>query len=240
MLNKKAAGFFMIIFLVFVIIVVSYGIWIFLGPTAKLDVSKEIGNTQLNILSTYEQAELDLFVLDQVVKYTTYNTINEFSKNGGIDEDCNGIWKFNSDCEPDLKKDFRKSFNKNLESYGYISKEFELENNFIVGKLNDFSYMENEENLNFTYNVSTDFNQESAINITKLENLQQNIEDCLRNKEELSICLKEPFEKEDKTIQFNIESDKKIMVFTDKIEFKNPIFTFKLNLDDTGIETGIF
>lgn len=241
MLNKKAAGFFMVILLVFVIFVISYGVKVFLVDKNKIDIVKEIGDPQTILMETYQNAELDLFNLDQSVKYATYNAIEKFSNNGGLDENCNGQWKFNTNCEPNLEEDFLRLFNEKLKGYGYSNVQLvKIEDEVLSGNLDDFIYEEKVENFSFTYTVPTNFSQELAINLPIIEKLKQDLENCLRNKQDLEKCVDEDFEKNGRIIKFNIESDKKIMVFTDKIEFKKPIFRFELNLEDTGIETDIF
>ena len=236
-MNKKA-WFFPILVVFLLVMVIS--IKLILDQVPDIQATKYIGDVQSDLFSTYKQGEVDLFNLDSVANYSSYKAIENLSSSGGVKELCDNKWKFDDECEPNFEAKLLELFKFYMKYYEYEVKEVKIEDNFLIGSLDDFVYESLLRKVQYTYTLNADFKQELSIDLPRLEKLKQDIETCLRNNQDLGECTDEEFEQEDQIVKFDIESDKKIMVFTDKIEIKNSIFKFIINLDDTGIETEIF
>ena len=231
-MNKKAIVF-MPMFTILVIVALSLSYYNLVIKTVTSQYI-QIGGNQVDIIKGYEKGEEYAFNAENTVKFASDITIEKFSKIGGVAENCNDLWKFDSLCHPDLENKFVEIFNNELISYGYEAKDVKIENNFLIVNLKDFTYVKDSKNFKVEYILPVTVKQELNIDIGKLNSIKDEIRKCLEKGKPLNTCTNEKNTIQGDIIQFTIENNKNIMIYTDKIETKKPGFIFKINTKDTG------
>lgn len=92
----------------------------------KANFPKTLGETQMNMLETYQEAEKSLFFIDQSAKYSAQQAIHILGQKAGFQDvsDCGrhsnyNLWnnKDNKECYPDIKHALPYFINSNLNSY---------------------------------------------------------------------------------------------------------------------------
>jgi hypothetical protein len=199
---------------------------------------EKIGNNQAEIIKAYNQGVEYDFNAENSVKYASYIAINTFSENGGVLSNCYGKWKFNTDCEPNLEKNFIELFNLALKDYGYTAKDVKIEDNFLILNL-DFNYNKEINNFKIKYTLPVTIKQELAFDMNKLNLLKDKIKECAKKGEDLNRCTNEKTNIRGDLITFTIENNKNINVYTDKLEIKKPDFIFKIETQNTGFITKV-
>ena len=232
-MNKKAIFMPLLSFFVLSILIYSY---YELVVKEHPDQYKDIGINQAEIIKAYNKGMEYEFNAENAVNYASYIAINNFSKNGGVQANCGGKWKFNSNCEPDLEKNFIEIFNSALTNYSYTAKDIKIENNTIIIIL-DFNYKKESKNFKLEYNLPITIKQDLAIDFNKLNLLKERIKDCARKGEDLNICSNEKNKVQGDIVTFTIENNKNIVIYTDKLETKKSDFVFKIDTQDTGFIT---
>ena len=232
-MNKKAIFMPLLSFFVLIILTSSY---YELVVKDVEDKSSTIGLNQAELINAYNKGIENEFNAEKAVTYSLNNAINEFSKNGGVNSKCSNLWKFNSDCEPDLEKNFINVFTNELLKYGYDAKEIKINDNSIIIVLNDFIYKKKLKNFNLEYSLPITIRKELDIDLNKLNSLKDQIKKCLEEGKPLNTCTNEKTEVQENLMVFGIENNKNILIYTEKIETKKPVFVFKINTKDTGIK----
>ncbi|MEK6835842.1 MAG: hypothetical protein AABX55_02355 [Nanoarchaeota archaeon] len=236
-MNKKG-DIFMPTFAIITLIILSYALFALVIKAGE-DKTTFIGQSQAELLKTYQKAEQDLFYLENLVKYKTHETINEFSKNGGLKQECNARWKFNSNCEPDFENNFIELFKNKFENSGYDIKEIKIQDNNLILKFN-LDYSKKFKNFNIDYNLQPEFKQEIALDFTKLNDLKNEIIKCINAQKDLTTCTNEKTSVSGDIIFYTIENNKNILILTDKLEFKKIDFKFEIDQKDTGVTIQVF
>ncbi len=236
-MNKKAI--FMPMFSFFVLLILTYGYYQLIINESQ-DKYKLIGLNQAEIIKSYDKGEEYLFNAENAVKYASYKSIDDFSKTSVVLEKCNNLWKFNSDCEPNLEKTFLELFKSDLQDYGYNAKEIKIQDNSIIVILDNFNYQKELSKFKLEYNLPVKIKQELAIDLNKLNKLKEKIKKCAQDGKDLNTCTDEKTKVEGDIITFTIENNKDILIYTDKLETKKPIFVFKINNKDNGIRAEVF
>ena len=234
-MNKKAIFMPTFAIIIFIILVYAFGTLI---VKPNQDKTFYIGTSQIELSNTYQNAELDLLYLQNLIKYTTYITTEEFNKNGGLKKECNVAWRFNSNCNPDLENNFINLFKAKF-GQNYKIKDVKIENNVLVLTF-DLDYSKKFKNFEIEYKLQPELRQELAIDFNKLNTIKTQIKDCVENKKDLNNCVNEKSMINDDIISFSIENNKNILVLTDKLEFKKLDFKFSINQKDTGIQGKAF
>ncbi|MCD4666504.1 hypothetical protein K8R47_01690 [archaeon] len=232
-MNKK--GIFLPIFsLVMFIILVT--IFVFVSSSQGVNENKAFGSNQYDLISLKNDANEDLFNLNQVVKYSLHKTVKEFSENSGVGENCDGKWEFNSvDCDPEnLEKNLLELVGNNLKNYDIET--YELSDDNVLGSVKDFVYELDKDEIYVKYEMDVNFNQEIPLDIVKILNLRGKIKECLENKEDLKNCVNEDFTEDSLGIlHYTIENNKSIMMFTDKLDYENIAFEFNIDPKNSGV-----
>lgn len=232
-MNKKAI--FMPLLSFFVLIILTYSYYELVVKDVE-DKSSTIGLNQAELVNAYNKGIENEFNAEKAVSHSLNSAINEFSKNGGGNGKCNNLWKFNSDCEPDLEKNFINVFTNELLKYGYDAKEIKINDNSITIILNDFTYKKELKNFNLEYSLPIAVRKELDIDLNKLNSLKDQVKKCLEEGKPLNTCTNEKTEVQENLMVFSIENNKNILIYTEKIETKKPVFVFKINTRDTGIK----
>ena len=235
-MNKKAI--FMPIFSIFVLLLLAYSYHLFF--VKESDQYTNLGENQINILKAYNKGEEYYFNLQNIIKYASDSAIIEFSKNAGIPENCKLIWKYYSDCKPDLENNFIKTFSEELKKYGYNSKEIKIKDNFIIVNLDDFNYKKELKNFKMNYNLPIIIRSDLNLDLERLIKLSNQVKACIEKGESLTKCTNAKTDISKNIISFTIENNKKLTVYTDKLESKKIDFVFKIDINDNGIKTGVF
>ena len=236
-MNKKAV-IFMPVFSIFVLVLLTYAYYeeVIKGSD---DLSNKIGENQAEIINSYNKGQEYLLNAEYVIKYSSYTAIDNFIKNSGVAQNCNNIWKFNSNCDPDLKINFINLFNDALSKYNYKTKDVKIEGNNLIVVLEDFSYSKDSSNFKVEYSLPIVIKQDLNIDIEKLVMIKDNLKQCAQDRKSLNTCTNEKTEVQGNLLTFTIENNKNIVIYTDKPEIKKQDFTFKINTMDTGI-IGVF
>ena len=234
-MNKKAIFMPTFAIIIFIILVYAFGTLI---VKPNQDKTFYIGNPQIELSNTYQNAESDLFYLKNLIKYTTYIITEEFNKNGGLKKECNSIWKFNSNCDTDLENNFINLFKAKFDQ-NYKIKNAKIENNFLILTF-VLDYSKKFKNFEIEYKLQPELRQELAIDFNKLNTIKTQIKGCIENKKDLNNCVNEKTIVNNDIISFSIENNKNILVLTDKLEFKKLDFKFSINQKDTGIQEKAF
>ena len=192
------------------------------------DIRENIGGLQVNIFEGYGEGFENAFYLDQAVKYSSFKTLKGFGLRGGVPEECNNVWKFNSNCEPNLISDYLILFNQSLNLYGYKVNEIEIEDNRMIGKVDPFYYEAEIGSHYFNYTYPLEFSNELVMDLESLEELRKKIESCLIENKDFESCV---------PIDFTVKDD---MAFfsapgTNELFEEDLFFVFQVNLKDTGI-----
>ncbi|MBU2634208.1 MAG: hypothetical protein KJ674_03100 [Nanoarchaeota archaeon] len=228
-MNKKG-DIFLPIFAILMFVVVVIGFSMIVSNENKIKREFNIGENQIELIDVFYQSEVDLFNLDQKVRYTLSKSIKEFSEGGGVGESCNNVWEFNSDCEPDLENDFLEIFK---EKYGLEVNNLKVEGEFLTGDVGEFVYSKESERMSFDYTVEGKFKELLIINFEELEDLKDKIENCVQNEEELDLCAEGV--KEGDIVSFKVDLGK---IFTEA-GFEEIVFEFKVDVENTGIITSV-
>jgi len=143
MKNKKGA-LVLVPFLVFLFVVGLIYAWSTI-TSSQQSFNEKIGEKQFQLINTYQDGENVLFYIDQSAKYSAYQSIYDLAQNGGYNEEkiCGdylgySLWmtkdKTIGECKPDIKDNFKSSFNENLnqffENYNKISNIIIPKNNY--------------------------------------------------------------------------------------------------------------
>lgn len=235
-MNKKAI-IFMPLFSFFILLILSFAYYqlVIKGIDYHYNL---IGENQADIIKSYEKGQEYQINADSSVKYATDIAIYNFTKNSGVAEKCNNTWDFNkdSDCNPDLEKNFINLFNLILNDYGYGSKEVEIKENKLVIQLKNFNYAKQSKNFKLNYTLpSITIKQDLGFDFNKLNSVKENIKKCAKDNQPLDSCIKENKKIEGDIITFTIENNKKITIYTDKPETKKLDFVFKIDIKNTGV-----
>ncbi|MEK6907594.1 MAG: hypothetical protein AABW45_03630 [Nanoarchaeota archaeon] len=236
-MNKKAI--FMPLFAIFVLVTLIFAY----HEQVIKDVSdqyKTIGGNQAEIVKSYNKGQEYLFNAEQTIKYSLNEATNEFIKNSGVKENCSNIWKFNSDCDPDLENNFINLFTKSLSDYGYNTKEVKIQNNSMLVSLEDFNYNSNKGSFKLEYSLPVKIKQELILDLNKIKEVKEKLKNCAINGKDLNTCTNEKATSNQDIITFTIENNKNILIFKEKLETKQANFVFKINNKDTGLKQGVF
>ena len=229
-MNKKAV--FMPVFALIILAVSAYLIYISVNQESTHEII--IGQNQIALTNAYKQAENDLFYNEQAIKYSLQQVSEEFANNGGVKATCNGRWIFeDTDCNPDLEKNFESLLREKLQNYNLELQEFKIENDKLNIKLKDKVYSSKIKNFEYNYNVKQEFKQELSLNFTKLIKIREELLKCvidgLKNDVKISSCTKENFNKIQDNIYFTIENNKNVYSLTPAPGFKKLEFKFNIN-----------
>ncbi len=226
-MNKKAI--FMPTLAIATLFLLIYAFYVFIVKDPTTEYYGLVGSNQIAITNAYKDAENDLFYAEQAVKYSIDKTSEEFSNNGGVNQECNSQWVFDDQkCNPDLENNFNAILKKNLINYGLDLEQSKIENNIIQVKLKDKIYSNNLTNLEFKYKVKQEFKEEIALDFSNLLNIKNNLYSCtIKNKPDT--CLNN-FITKGSIIYFTIENHKNIFTLSQNPGFKK--LEFKFNIDN--------
>ena len=236
-MNKKAV-IFMPVFSIFVLVILTYAYYETVVKGSD-DLSSKIGENQAEIINAYNKGQEYMLNAEYAIKYSSYRAIDDFIKYSGVDKNCNSIWKFNSDCNPDLKINFINLFNQELSKYNYKTKEVKIEDNNLIVTFEDFNYNKDSENFKVEYSLPVTVKQELSLDIEKLAAIKDSLKQCAQDGKDLNTCMNEKNEVQGNLQTFTIKNDKEIVIYTDKPEIKKQDFIFKIDTKDTGI-IGVF
>lgn len=145
--NKKASVEYY--FLLFIVIAVSFYIFLATVPQSPMKLTRQIGDAQLPLLKAYDNAEELLFYLDLSAKYSAYNALYELAKNGGFADEsaCGSYLGYNllndkeGYCNEDAIEHFKLLFDNYLSLYLNRFPNIELSNDlyedYIIKENND-------------------------------------------------------------------------------------------------------
>ena len=234
-MNKKAIIDVSIAFLV--LFVLSYAFYQFATNESGLKLYKKIGDTQTTLTNIYNDAEKSYFFSEQAVKYSLYSTAEKFVKTAGVDESCNGIWKFNTNCDPDLQKYFLDNYLIQLRNYNIENVSLKLEKDIIYVDFPDKVYSNSNDDLDIEYKTKMNFKQDFPINLDEILNARTKLKECVDTNKDIKMCLsyKSEIIKDDfgnEIIYFTIENNKNTFIITDKSKQDKINFRFGINLKD--------
>jgi len=238
-MNKK--GIFMPFLVIFILFILGYSYYTIVIQDSE-DKLFVIGVNQGEILKSYEEGEKYYLNLKQATKYSLDKSVNNFTKYSGVKEICNGKWIFyDENCNPSLENNFIILFKEELSNYGYKDNDISIENNFLIIKDN-FVYKNEKKNFKLEYNSPFAVNEGLKLNVTKLNNLKNEIDNCVsstKEKKDVNGCISGYYKHEQNgnVIKFTVPIEKEIKLYTDKLEKKKLDFVFYIDLDNTGLKT---
>ena len=223
---------------ILVIFIYIYAFYIFVASDQGLSVYQELGKTQINLMNNYNQAEKDHFYTEQAIKYSLYNATYKFVKTAGIEESCHGIWKFNTNCDPDLNKNFINLFADRLQDYDYKDFNTNLKKDLILTDFPDKTYYASDNKVDIEYKIEMKFKQDLQINIDEIITAENTLRECVNKGQDLTKCLnyKHEIRKDDfgnEIIYYTIENNKNSLIITDKDKLY-----FRLGIDSKNSKAG--
>ena len=178
-MNKKGDIFMPLIAFGFLILLTS-AIFTLVVRDDQNYLVKDLGKLQGELIKTNQNMEEVLFYQEKNIDVMLEKTLNQFNEQGGFaDKGCNAIWQFNSNCEPDLEKNFTNLFKENTD---FKNVRFD-EDKFVV-VINE-SVIGNVKNANYTYTKTVEIKKD--FNLTKEKELQTKIKACLSK--DLTTCV---------------------------------------------------
>lgn len=106
----------------------------------KSQFTKTLGKIQIDLLQTYQDAQKDMFYIDQSAKYAAYESIFDLAENGGftaLGSKCRDYLRYNvwkKGCYPDYKKNFNAYFSLNLNPYLSAAEIKQIDYNLFLEK----------------------------------------------------------------------------------------------------------
>ena len=230
-MNKK--GIFMPTLALATMFLLTYAFFVFIIKDPSLSYYLNLGNNQVTLISTFKDAESQLFYNELAVKYSLYKTQEEFAGNGGVKSGCNTRWILNDEsCNPALKENFEVILREKLKEYGLELLELKIEDNKAKIKLNDLTYSTNLANFQYKYSVKQILSYDLAIDFNKLDKIKAELNDCLKKAGKISTCASEKYDKIGNIIYFTIENNKNILSSASK-GFKR--LEVKFNVDENSL-----
>jgi len=186
-MNKKAI--FTPLFVIFTFILLTI-VSLYLLNTKASDINRNLGASQLETINTYQQAEEQLFYIEQIAKISQDQAIDEFMKNGGVYnlDNCQMhqgyvIWDANTNCIPEIQDNFLKIFlinlNRNLPkelNLNYELSEISIVDDSILAQTEkELTISKKINQTNITYSIPFNFKIPLKINLNSYETLKNNI-----------------------------------------------------------------
>lgn len=209
MINKKGdADIFLPMLAIGVFIILSFSIYSFFLKDNSENAMGSLGLIEGSLIKANQEVNEKSFYDEKKVELMLEKSLNEFYKNGGFaDATCNANWVFNSQCDPDLKKNFVELFKKNS---GYNNVEL-AEGNIVVSVKEEVK----NEISGITYNYSKDSEIKKIFDLNKEIELKDEIKGCLY-KDLMTCVTASGVEKEaqsDGSIKFTMENNKKSLFY---------------------------
>ena len=202
--------------------------YIFLVYTHQKNTQEffSIGKLQSQLIKNYFESEKVYFYYEKLLEYNEYKAIKEFSKEGGIPKNCKKRWKFKSDCEPNLKENFKEILGEKLENkYKELNINSEIEVYFT-----DFLFPTESNVAEVKYEGKILIKKQPLINFEELEKLKLCIE---QNIKEIAKCNSDS---NDKSVY---KFKKKIAdILNENLENEEVFIEFEIDIKNSGL--GIF
>jgi len=251
MLNKRGMGELLFFFAVFFVII---GIALMYQATIKKeDTSRFIGGSQVASFDVYAESEELRLNLQEKIRFIAYDSLLEYSENGGFanGNNCDKrgnvvIWDFNK-CWPDLEKNYAELVKKNLDEQGFklteqkISgkeeveilpadnsyREIKLSGNVLEVNFGKRIFNRKTETSEITYERDYVIMEEVPFDFNKMQELKRKLLEAKQTGNYNGIVEGEVGE----YIDFSIENDKKVLAFENsRLIAKEPIFKFAIKV----------
>lgn len=252
MLNRKGFGELLFFFAVFFVII---GIALMYQATIKKDdTSRFIGESQVDAFDAYAESEELRLSLQEEVRFAAYESLLEYSENGGFGDgnSCEKrnnvvIWDFNK-CWPDLEKNFAELFKKNLDEKGFqlierekIVKNGETEKVVPENSYHEIKLTDNKIEVDFGKRVFNKKSETSDVVYEREYVIREDVYLDFKELQDLKRKLLEAKQTGDYTgivegeiseyIDFSIENDKKVLTFENNgLIAKEPVFKFAVKV----------